>query len=60
MVGQPAAGVTSDWVGAGVGVGAGAAGGLLMMMSPLVPGDTISSAPQPAKAMMLQLITKVR
>lgn len=53
MVGQPAAGVTKVEVGVGVGVGAGA-GGLLIVMLPPVPGDTMSSPPQAAKASVLQ------
>ena len=45
IVGQPPAGVTVA-VGGGGGGGGGAAG-LLMVMLPPVPGDAISSAPQP-------------
>ncbi len=46
MVGQPPAGVTVAGGGGGGGGGGGAAG-LLMVMLPPVPGDAISSAPQP-------------
>ena len=60
MVGQPAAGVTSVDVGVGVGVGVAVAGGLLMMTSPPVPGETISSAPQLARASAEQPRTSER
>ena len=61
IVGHPAAGVTSDEVGVGVGVGVGAGAlGLLMVMFPPVPGETISSAPQLASATALQLRTSAR
>jgi hypothetical protein len=46
MVGQPPAGVTVAGGGGGGGGGGGAAG-LLMVILPPVPGDAISSAPQP-------------
>ena len=46
MVGQPVAAVTVAGGGGGGGGGGGAAG-LLMVMLPPVPGDAISSAPQP-------------
>ena len=46
------------WVGVGVGVAV--AGGLLMMTSPPVPGETISSAPQLARASAEQPRTSER
>ena len=53
--------MTSVLVGAGVGVGVGAgAGGLLIVMLPPVPGETISSAPQLANASALVPRTSVR
>ena len=61
IVGHSAAAVTGPEVGVGVGagVGAGVAGGL-MMMSPPVPGETISSAPQLARARAEQPSTSER
>ena len=61
IVGQPAAASTSEDVGVGVGVGEGAgADGLLIVMFPPVPGETISSAPQLARATALQPSTSER
>ena len=59
IVGQPAAGVTVGVV-VGVGVGEGDGVGRVMLTSPLVPGETISSPPQPARARVLTPITRVR
>ena len=60
IVGQPFAGVTVDGGGVGVGVGAGVAGGLLIVMLPPVPGETISSAPHADRAMAEQPRTSER
>src|SRR5687768_1362230 len=49
MVGQPAAGSTSPAPPPPPLDGGGLAGGLLMVMLPPLPGDTIWSAPQPAR-----------
>jgi hypothetical protein len=46
MVGHTAAATTVAGGGGGVG-GGGGAGGLLIVTPPPVPGDAISSAPQP-------------
>ena len=60
IVGQPAAGVTSDGgVAVGVGVGAGA-GGYLMVMLPPVPGEAMSSGPHALSASTLQPRTSER
>ena len=58
MLGQELAGVICPVVGGGGGGGGGA--GLLMVTLPPVPGETISSAPQPASASALQPIMSVR
>ena len=60
ICGQLAAGVASVLVGVGAGAGAGVGAGLLIVTLPPVPGETISSAPQPARASALQPITSER
>ena len=59
IVGQPPAGVTSVLVGVGLGDGAGVGDGLMMTLPPL-PGEVMSSAPQPASASALQPRTSER
>jgi hypothetical protein len=50
IVGQPEAGVTrTGAAGGGGGLGV-VAGGLLMTTLPLLPGEEMSSAPQPVRA----------